>query len=63
MDKKITLYYGEDVLFISVFPSCFFIDFPIPLTITALKIEELKKEETPQDPEYRFMHLSEESIG
>ena len=26
-------------------------------------LEEIEKEETPQNPEYRFMHLSEEPMG
>ena len=63
MEKKVTLYYGEDVVLTSIFPSNLLINFPLPLTITVLKIEEIEKEETPQNPEYRFMHLSEEPIG
>ena len=63
MEKKVTLYYGEDVIFISVFPFNLLMDFPVPVAITGLKIEEIEKEETPQNPEYRFNHLSEEPIG
>lgn len=63
MDKKVTLYYGEDIVFTSVFPSGLLMIFPVPLTITVLKVEEIEKEETPQNPEYRFMHLSEEPVG
>ncbi len=31
--------------------------------VCKITIEELEKEETPQNPEYRFKHLSEEPIG
>ncbi len=63
MKKKVTLYYGEDIVYTNIFPSGLLMNFPFPLTITGLKIEEIKKEETPQNPEYRFNHLSEEPIG
>ena len=59
-DRQITLYSGEDVIYISLFSSGLVMQFPFPTTITAFKIEELEK---PQNPEYRFKHLSEESIG
>ena len=63
MNKKVTLYYGEDVVYTHMFPSGLVMHFPVPLTITVLKVEEIEKEETPQNPEYRFSHLSEEPIG
>ncbi len=62
-DRKVTLYYGEDIMYTSLFSSGLMMIFDLPFTITALKIEELEKEETPQNPEYRFNHLSEEPIG
>ncbi len=31
--------------------------------ICNITLKELEKEETPQNPEYRFKHLSEEPIG
>jgi len=63
LDRRITLYAGEDIVYISLFSSGLMMNFPLPITITAFKIEELREEETPQNPEYRFKHLSEEPIG
>ena len=58
--RKVTLYYGDDIIFVSLVPSGLVMDFPAPTTITRLKIEEI---ENPQDPEYRREHLSESPVG
>lgn len=58
--RKVTLYYGDDIIFTSLVPSGLIMDFPAPVTITGFKIEEI---ENPQDPEYRREHLSESPVG
>lgn len=58
--RKVTLYYGDDIIFVSLVTSGLVMDFPAPTTITRLKIEEI---ENPQDPEYRREHLSESPVG
>ena len=58
--RKVTLYYGDDIIFTSLVSSGLVMDFPFPVTITRLKIEEV---ENPQDPDYRREHLSESSVG
>ncbi len=58
--RKVTLYNWEDVIYTSLFSSGLSMSFPVPVTITAFKIEEL---EDPQSPRYRLEHLSEEPIG
>jgi len=58
--RKVALYYGEDIVYVSLFQSGLVMDFPFSVTITGLKIEEV---ENPQDPNYRREHLSESSVG
>lgn len=58
--RKVTLYYGDDIVFVSLVPSGLVMDFPFSVTITRLKIEEIGN---PQDPEYRREHLSESPVG
>ena len=58
--RKVTLYYGEDIVYMSLVPSGLLMDFPIPVTITRLLIEEI---ENPQDPDYQREHLSESLAG
>ena len=58
--RKVALYYGEDIVYVSLFRSGLVMDFPFSVTITGLKIEEI---ENPQDPNYRRGHLSESPVG
>ena len=58
--RKVTLYYGEDIVYVSLFQSGLIMDFPYSVTITGLKVEEI---ENPQDPDYQREHLSESPVG